>query len=48
MRRWLGVEVADLPVDRVSELVAEALAMRRMEIDLMAEAISVAFGGRRG
>lgn len=47
MRRWLGVDVADLPVDRVGELVAEALEMRRLEVDAMAEAIAVAFGGTK-
>ena len=47
MRRWLGVDVADLPAARVDELVAEALAVRGMEIEAMAEAISIAFGGRR-
>lgn len=50
MRRWLEIDVADLPVDRVSELVAEALEMRRLEVEMMAEAIAAAFGGtkRRG
>lgn len=49
MRRWLGIDVADLPLDRVSELVIEALAMRRLEVDAMAEAIGIAFGApRRG
>lgn len=48
MRRWLGIDVTDLPLDQVDELMAEALAMRRLEVDAMAEAIAIAFGGRGG
>lgn len=49
MRRWLGLEVAELPVAAVCELVTEALEVRRLEVEAMAEAIALAFGGgKRG
>ena len=48
VRRWLGVDIRELPASEAAELMTEAHAARQLEVEAMADAWRLAFGGRRG
>ena len=48
VRRWLGVDIRELPASAAAELMTEAQAARQLEVEVLAEAWRLALGGGRG